>query len=76
MVAAEVKDQGRKEAGMFLQRAREEVDRERVKARMELRREVVDLSLAAAGKLLGETVDEERNRKMVDDFIEDLGGIK
>ncbi len=75
-VAAEVKDSARKEAQTFLDRAKEEIDREKAKAKIELRRDVVDLSLRAAEKLLGETLDEEKNRRLVDAFIEDLGGMK
>ena len=75
-VATEIKDSARKEAQTFLDRAKEEIDRERVKAKIELRRDVVDLSLRAAEKLLGETLDEEKNRRMVDAFIDDLGGMK
>ncbi len=75
-VAAEIKDSARKEAQAFVDRATEEIDRERAKAKIELKRDVVDLSLRAAEKLLGETLDEEKNRRMVDAFIDELGGMK
>ena len=75
-VAADIKDSARKEAQAFLDRAKEEIDRERAKAKIELKRDVVDLSLRATEKLLGETVDEEKNRRMVDAFIDELGGMK
>lgn len=75
-VAAEIKDAARKEAHAFLDRAREEIERDKAKAKIELKQDVVDLSLRAAEKLLGETVDEEQNRRMVDAFIEDLEGMK
>ncbi len=75
-VAAEIKDAARKDAQAFLQRAKEEIEREKGKAKIELRRDVVDLSLRAAEKLLSETMDEERNRRLVDAFIDELGGLK
>ncbi|MCK4546652.1 MAG: F0F1 ATP synthase subunit B [Candidatus Eisenbacteria sp.] len=75
-VAAEIKESARKEAHTFLERAQEEIEREKDKARIELRRDVVDLSIRATEKLLRETVDEERNRRMVDAFIDELGGLE
>jgi F-type H+-transporting ATPase subunit b len=75
-VATEIKEQARGEATSFLERAREEIERDKAKAKIELRREMVNLSLGAAEKLLGEALDEEKNRRMVDEFIEDLEGMK
>jgi F-type H+-transporting ATPase subunit b len=75
-VAAEIKESARNEAQAFLERAREEIERDKAKAKIELRRDVVDLSVKATEKLLRETVDEERNRRMVDSFIDELGGMK
>ena len=75
-VSQEIKETARKEAQAFLERAREEIERDKTKAKIELKREVVDLSLRAAEKLVGETLDEDRNRRMVDSFIDDLGGMK
>jgi F-type H+-transporting ATPase subunit b len=75
-VAAEVKESARREAQAFLERARVEIERDKAKAKIELRRDVVDLSVQATEKLLRETVNEERNRRMVDEFIDELGGMK
>lgn len=75
-VAAEIKESARKEAEAFLERAREEIERDKHKAKIELKRDVVNLSVRAAEKLLGESMDDERNRRMVDAFIDELGGMK
>jgi F0F1-type ATP synthase membrane subunit b/b' len=40
----------------------------------ELRREAVDLSLAAAAKLVGERLDSETDRKIVSDYLASLEG--
>jgi F0F1-type ATP synthase membrane subunit b/b' len=40
----------------------------------ELRREAVDLSLAAASKLIEKRLDGETDRKLVQDFLATLGG--
>ena len=42
------------------------------RALAELRREVADMALGAAGAILNAELDADRNRKLADDFIADL----
>ena len=56
----------------LLARARREIAAERDRAVAELRREAVDLSLAAASKLIGERLDSETDRKIVLDYLATL----
>jgi len=57
----------------ILRRGQEELAREREKALAQLREEVVNISLAAAGKLIEESLDEARHRRLVSDFIDRIG---
>lgn len=57
----------------LLARARREIAAERDSAVAELRREAVDLSLAAASKLIEKRLDGETDRKLVQDFLSSLG---
>jgi F-type H+-transporting ATPase subunit b len=56
----------------LLARARREIQEERERAVQELRREAVDLSLAAAGKLINERLDSETDRKLVMSYLGNL----
>ena len=56
----------------LLERARREIAAERDRAVAELRREAVDLSLAAASKLIGERLDRETDRRIVQDYLATL----
>jgi F-type H+-transporting ATPase subunit b len=56
----------------LLARARREIAAERDRAVAELRREAVDLSLAAASKLIEKRLDSETDRKLV---LEDLATL-
>ena len=56
----------------ILKRGEEELAHEREKTLAAIREEVVDLSLEAAGKLVGETLDEPRHRRLIGDFISRL----
>lgn len=59
----------RREAETVLIRARAEITTERERAVAELRGQVADLALLAAGQVIGRSVDDSANRRMVDDFI-------
>ncbi len=59
-----------------IRRGEEELAREREKIVAEIREQTVDMSLAAASKLIGESLDETRHRKLVDDFIDKLGSAR
>jgi F-type H+-transporting ATPase subunit b len=58
----------------LLARARREIATERDRAVADLRREAVDLSLAAASKLVGERLGTETDRKIVSDYLATLEG--
>ena len=52
--------------------AEAEIEREKQQALAELRAEVADLAILAAEKILHETLDAPRQKKLVEDFITDL----
>lgn len=56
----------------LLDRARREIAAERDRALVSLRQEAVDLSLAAASKLIGERLDGAGDRKLVEDYLATL----
>lgn len=61
------------EQDQLLERARRDIQAERDKAAQDLRREAVDLSLAAASRLIEQKLDNEANRKIVSDYLGTLG---
>jgi len=63
----------RQEQEELLARARREIAAERDSAVAELRREAVDLSLAAASKLIEKRLDGETDRKLVQEFLSSVG---
>lgn len=66
-------ERARDEQEAMLERARREIAAERDRAVVELRREAVDLSLAAAARLLERRLDTEADRKLVNDYLASLG---
>ena len=62
----------KQEQDELLHRARREIGEERDRAVADLRREAVDLSLAAAGKLIGERLGNDTDRKIVTEYLASL----
>jgi len=72
----EILDKARDEASGLVNKAKEEIGRERDVAMGELRQQVAELSLAISQKVIGESLDGARQRKLVNDFIDSLGSAK
>lgn len=64
--------QARGEQEEILERARREIEAEKDRAVEELRREAVDISLAAASRVLEQSVDSEQNRRLVEEYLRSL----
>lgn len=56
----------------MLERARKEIDDERLRAIADLRREAVDLAIFGAGKVIEKNLDDQTNRKLVEQFLSTL----
>ena len=69
-----IEEKARAEGDAMIERARESIEREKEAALDELRKESVDLALAAAAKLVQESLDETKNRELVMGFIDELSG--
>ena len=70
----ELEAKAREESRVILANARREIERERDAAVETVRREAVEVAIAAASRLLGERLDSERDRKLVTEYIDDLAG--
>ncbi|HLU26193.1 MAG TPA: F0F1 ATP synthase subunit B [Longimicrobiales bacterium] len=72
-VKQELLEKARAEQEALIERTRQELERERERALEALRREAVDLSLAAASRLLETRLDSEQDRRVVREFLERIG---
>lgn len=71
-VAQEVRQRAEGEAQQMLEQARRTIQQEKDQAILELRNQVADLALLAAGRVLEDNVDDTRNRQIVDAFIDTI----
>jgi F-type H+-transporting ATPase subunit b len=75
-VATEIRNQAREEAKSILSRAREEVEREVERGRTQLKEDIVRIAMSAAEKLLGESLDDARQRRLIEQFVDDVDKAK
>ena len=60
----------REEARAQVEKAKEEISREREAAMSELRQQVADLSLSISEKVIGGALDQQRQRELIAEFLE------
>lgn len=68
----EILAEARQEQQAIVERARREIEQEAARALAEVRAQAVDLSIAAASKLVQKDLDQEGNRRFVRDFLDRL----
>jgi F-type H+-transporting ATPase subunit b len=73
-VRKDVEEKARAEAQSIIERARAEIERERDAALDMLRRESVDLALAAASRLMQENLDQDKDRQLVERYLDEISG--
>jgi F-type H+-transporting ATPase subunit b len=56
----------------MVEQARLEIERDKEAALNQLRGEVANLAILAAGRIIGETLDADKHRKLVDDMLRQL----
>lgn len=72
----EILDTAREESRAQIEKAKDEIARERELAMAELRQQVADLSLSISEKVIGRTLDEQRQRQLIADFLEQTEELK
>ncbi len=72
----EARADARKEATLVIERARVEIERDRDKAIEGLRGEFADIAIMAAEKVINESLDKTKHRKLIDDVLEESKTFK
>ena len=72
----EIIDQARSSALKITEKAQEEIQREKEEALSDIRNEVANLVILAAGKVLGDTMTIEQHRQQVEKYIQEVGGVQ
>ena len=68
----EIVDKANQQARKMVDQAKQEIERDKELALSQLRAEVANLAILAAERILGETLDANKHRKVVDDMMREL----
>ena len=69
----EIVRQANREADAIREKAAQDIAREKAKALNDAKDEISSIALEIAGKVIGESMDEEKQQKLVDNFLAELG---
>ena len=72
----EILARAHEDARGMIDKAKEEIDRERDQAMTDLRRDVGELSVSIAQKIIGQTLDEPGQRRLIAEFLEQTEELK
>lgn len=75
-VGAEIRAEAEREAQAIRQRAREEAEQEKAHILTDVQSQIASLSMLATERVLGQAVDAGAQRKLVDQFLAELGNGK
>ena len=75
-IAAEIKDQARVDQKEIVAKAKQQIEAEIAAARTQLRNDMVQMAVDAASKAISETMDDEKHRNLISDFIRDMEKVK
>ena len=68
----EIIEQAKYSAQKMLDKAKIEIEKEKESALLSLRTEVADLTISATKKIINESLDESKQRALIDDFIQKI----
>ena len=68
----EIVEKANQQSRRMVDQAKQEIERDKEAALIQLRDEVAGLAIQAAGKILDETLDDDKHRKIVDAYLKGL----
>ena len=68
-IQEEARTQARRDGEVLLERARNEIQLERDQAIAELRREFAEITVSAAEKVIGQSLDRQAHRRLIDEVL-------
>ncbi|HZY10507.1 MAG TPA: F0F1 ATP synthase subunit B [Bacteroidota bacterium] len=69
---SEIVEKANQQSRRMIDQAKQEIERDKDAALAQLRGEVANLAISAAEKILDETLDAQKHRKLIDGYLRDL----
>src|SRR4051812_10285541 len=71
-LAQSIEEHAKTEAQQLVSSAHQEIEGEKERVKAALRRDSADIAVLLAGKIMKENLDNEKNRKLVDQYIKEI----
>jgi F-type H+-transporting ATPase subunit b len=71
---SEIKTAAQREADAIRQQAREDAAREKAQILSDVQKQIANLSMLATERVLGQALDSDLQRKLIDQFLAEMGG--
>lgn len=71
-IAQTIQDNAQNEAREILEKARQNIQFETEKARVELKNDIINMTVEATERLIRERLDDEKHRELIGNFIEQI----
>ena len=75
-VGAEIKSEAQREADVIREKARQDAQLEKTHLLAEVKNQIANLSMMATERILGQGLDDGVQRKLIDQFLGELGDVK
>ncbi|GAB4291546.1 MAG: F0F1 ATP synthase subunit B [Ignavibacteriaceae bacterium] len=69
---SQILQEGKEQSRKMIEEAKEEIERQNQAAFEELRKQVADIAIKAAEKIINETLDQEKQRKIVEKYLNEI----
>ena len=70
---ADILDEAKAKSDALVKQAERQIEAERDKAIAEIRNQIVDMSLFAAGKVMGKTLSKSDNERLINETLKEFG---
>lgn len=71
-IARTIETDAHAKANAILEKGQEEIERERIKARIQLKNDLVTMTIAALQKIVPECLDDEKQKKIIAKYVEQV----
>jgi F-type H+-transporting ATPase subunit b len=75
-VRADAQEQAKQQSEQFLARARSDIEQDKRQAMAELRSQVADLAIMAAGKILGRGIETKDHMRIIEEALAEVDSLK
>lgn len=71
-ISTQLQNEARHQSKLILDRAHASIEKELIKAKIQLKNDVVDLTMLASEKIIKENLSDNKNKQLIENFVEQV----